>query len=75
MPTTYLIRALPGELWFPVSLAVLVELVPAEMRNATVAFYIFITTNIGGNMQLLLEPLLKAFQHSGCTYVQAYRGW
>ncbi|KAF0308559.1 Protein spinster 1 [Amphibalanus amphitrite] len=63
-----------GELWFPISLVVLVELTPAELRNAAVAFYIFVITNIGGNMQLLLKPLMGAFQRTGRSYLQAYRG-
>ena len=66
--------SLPGEMWIPITLAVLVELVPAEVRTSTVALYFFITTNIGGNMPLLTNPVKQAFKDAGYTDVEALRG-
>lgn len=66
---TYII----GEMWIPITLAVLVELVPAEVRTAAVAFYFFVISNIGGNMPLLVDPVKKAFQNAGHTDVDALR--
>ncbi|XP_043196131.1 MFS-type efflux pump MSMEG_3705-like [Amphibalanus amphitrite] len=66
---TYII----GEVWVPITLVVLVELVPAEVRTSAVALYFFITTNIGGNMPLLLNPVKQAFKNAGYTEVEALR--
>ncbi|XP_043201897.1 MFS-type efflux pump MSMEG_3705-like [Amphibalanus amphitrite] len=66
---TYII----GEMWIPITLAVLVELVPAEVRTTIVALYFFITTNIGGNMPLLVNPVKQAFKNAGHTEVEALR--
>ena len=63
-----------GEVWVPITLAVLVELVPAEVRTSAVALYFFITTNIGGNMPLLINPVRQAFKDAGYTDVEALRG-
>ncbi|CAH1272345.1 SPNS2 [Branchiostoma lanceolatum] len=49
-----------GEMWVGVTLAVVVELVPSYIRTSTVAVYLFISTNIGGNSPLLVTPLRKA---------------
>ncbi|XP_077986710.1 MFS-type efflux pump MSMEG_3705-like [Glandiceps talaboti] len=46
-----------GEMWVGVTLAVIVELVPASVRTASVAVYFFIITNIGGSMPLLVPVL------------------
>ncbi|CAH1272339.1 SPNS2 [Branchiostoma lanceolatum] len=49
-----------GEMWVGVTLAVVVELVPSYIRTSTVAVYLFIITNIGGNSPLLVPPLRRA---------------
>ena len=53
-----------GEMWVSVALAVLVELVPSNVRTTAVAVYLFIITNIGGNMPLLVPVLKRAFRAS-----------
>ncbi|XP_071948158.1 protein spinster homolog 1-like [Antedon mediterranea] len=49
-----------GEMWVGVTLAVVVELVPSSNRASAVAVYLFIISNIGGNMPLLVPPLKDA---------------
>lgn len=46
-----------GEMWVGVTLAVVIELVPAHLRASSVGFYFFIISNIGGNMPLLVSAL------------------
>ncbi|MGH0145604.1 UNVERIFIED_CONTAM: hypothetical protein FKN15_006485 [Acipenser sinensis] len=50
-----------GEMWVGVTLAIVVELVPPVIRTSAVAFYLFIITNIGGNMPLLVPPLTSLY--------------
>nr|XP_015222496.1 PREDICTED: D-galactonate transporter-like isoform X1 [Lepisosteus oculatus]XP_015222497.1 PREDICTED: D-galactonate transporter-like isoform X1 [Lepisosteus oculatus] len=50
-----------GEMWVGVALAILVELVPSAVRTSSVAFYLFIITNIGGNAPLLVPLLAKLY--------------
>ncbi|CAH1786619.1 unnamed protein product [Owenia fusiformis] len=46
-----------GEMWIGVCLAVVVDLVPEDLRASSVAVYIFIIQMIGGNMNLMVTPL------------------
>ena len=52
-------------MWVSVSLAVLVELVPSEIKTTAIAAYFFIISNIGGNMPLLVPPLKSLFLNAG----------
>lgn len=52
-------------MWVSVSLAVLVELVPSEVKTTAIAAYFFIISNIGGNMPLLVPPLKSLFLNAG----------
>lgn len=62
-----------GEMWVSVTLAVLVELVPAKIKTTSVAVYFFIISNIGGNMPLLVPVLRPAFESWGYTKEAALR--
>ena len=61
-------------MWVGVTLAVAVELVPAQVRTAAVAVYLFIITNIGGNVPLLVPPIQHSFEARDWTKVEALRG-
>jgi hypothetical protein len=52
-------------MWVGVTLAVLVELVPSDVKTTAVAAYFFIISNVGGNMPLLVPPVKKAFIDAG----------
>ncbi|XP_046379348.2 MFS-type efflux pump MSMEG_3705-like [Haliotis rufescens] len=67
---TYII----GEMWVGVTLAVLVELVPSNVRAGAVAVYLFIISNVGGNVPLLVPYIQSSFEARGFTKVQALRG-
>lgn len=49
-------------MWVGITLAVVVELVPSEIKTTAVAAYLFIISNIGGNANLLVPPLAQHFE-------------
>ena len=49
-----------GEMWIGVSLAVLIDLVPTEIRGTAIGVYLFVINAIGGNMNVLIEPLRRS---------------
>lgn len=49
-------------MWIGVCLTCVLELVPEKIRAASVGYYLFIITNIGGNIPLLVPVLKTAFQ-------------
>lgn len=63
-----------GEMWVGVTMAVLVELVAASVRTSAVALYMFIISNVGGNMPLLVPPLQTAFKNAGYDTTDSLRG-
>ena len=64
----------PGEMWIGITLAVLVEVVPTPLRTLGVAVYLFIISNIGGNMPLVVSPLQQMFLRNGISRVDSLRG-
>ncbi|XP_041370209.1 MFS-type efflux pump MSMEG_3705-like isoform X2 [Gigantopelta aegis] len=67
---TYII----GEMWVGVTLTVLVELVPSNIRTSAVAVYLFIISNVGGAMPLLVPPIQQALENNGYNKTDALRG-
>ncbi|XP_053380034.1 uncharacterized protein LOC123546771 [Mercenaria mercenaria] len=63
-----------GEMWIGITLAIVVELIPSSVRTSAVAVYLFIISNIGGNMPLLVPPIQNAFEDDGLTKSQSLRG-
>ena len=63
-----------GEMWIGITLAIVVELVPSNIRTSAVAVYLFIISNIGGNMPLLVPPIREAFLNNGASKAEALRG-
>jgi len=63
-----------GEMWISITLAVIVDLVPAGFRTSSVALYLFIITNIGGNAPLLVTPIQNKLEAAGYTTQQSLRG-
>ena len=61
-------------MWIGICLTVVVELIPANIRTSAVAVYLFIISNIGGNLPLLVPTLQQSFEDSGYTKSQALRG-
>ena len=61
-------------MWIGITIAVIVELIPADIRTTGIAVYLFIITNIGGNIQLLVPPIKASFKERGYTEISALRG-
>ena len=61
-----------GEMWIGVTTAIVVDLAPSKVRTATVAIYLFIITIIGGNFNLLVEPIRSGF-NKHMNYIHSYR--
>ena len=53
-----------GEMWIGVTSAIVVDLAPSKVRTGAIAVYLFIITVIGGNFNLLVEPLRSAFKRN-----------
>nr|XP_054769576.1 uncharacterized protein LOC129277421 [Lytechinus pictus] len=62
---TYII----GEMWVSVTLAVVIELVPSNIRTTAIAYYFFIISNIGGNMPLLVPPIEQVTSLRTALYI------
>ena len=62
-----------GEMWVSVTLAVLVELIPQEIKTTSVAVYFFIISNIGGNMPLMVPVIRPLFEKFGYLRIDALR--
>jgi len=63
-----------GEMWVGITLAVAIEMVPAHLRTSAIAVYMFVITNIGGNVPLLVPVLKTAFSNLGYNSVSSLRG-
>lgn len=61
-------------MWIGITLAIVVELIPSNIRTSAVAVYLFIISNIGGNMPLLVPPIQRAFENVGYTKSGSLRG-
>lgn len=56
-------------MWVGVTLAVVVELVPKTIRTASVAYYLFIISIIGGNVPLLVPIIKKSLGLRNALYI------
>lgn len=52
-------------MWFGIVFAVLVEIVPLQVRSTTIGVFLFVMNNIGGNLPILVDPLAKALGYRG----------
>jgi MFS family permease len=48
-----------AEMWFGIVFAVVVEIVPLEVRSSIVGVFMFVINNIGGNLPILVDPIAK----------------
>lgn len=59
-------------MWIGVTTTIVVDLAPSKIRTAAVALYLFIITIIGGNFNLLVEPIRQGF-NKHTSYLTSYR--
>lgn len=57
-----------------VALTVMVELVQSQFKTLAIAAYLFIISNIGGSMPLLVPPFQRLFEDKGYSHTEALRG-
>lgn len=50
-----------AETWFAVLFTVLVEIVPAEVRSVSIAVFLFLMNNVGGNLPVLSQLVTEKF--------------
>jgi hypothetical protein len=46
-------------MWFGIVFAVVVEIVPVEVRSSVIGVFMFVINNIGGNLPILVDPIAK----------------
>lgn len=44
-------------MWFGVLFAVLLELIPATVQSTSLAVFLFVMNNVGGNLPIVVHPL------------------
>jgi hypothetical protein len=50
-------------MWFGVMFAVMVELVPADVRSIAIGTLLFIINNFGGNLPVIVDPLKNLYSY------------
>lgn len=61
--------AVPAEMWFGILFAILVEIVPLEVRSSIVGIFLFVMNNVGGNLPIAVEPVSKAIGYRESLYI------
>jgi hypothetical protein len=52
-------------MWYGVVFAILVELLPSEVRASGMALTLFVVNNFGGNVPVLVAPLTPHLTYRG----------
>ncbi|XP_032671900.1 D-xylose transporter [Odontomachus brunneus] len=58
-----------AEMWFGIVFAVVVEIVPLNLRSTTIGVFLFVMNNIGGNLPILVEPTRLAIGFRESLYI------
>nr|XP_022910814.1 uncharacterized protein LOC111421851 [Onthophagus taurus] len=58
-----------AEMWFGILFAILVEIVPLQVRSTTVGLFLFVMNNIGGNLPILVDPVAKDVGYRESLYI------
>lgn len=63
-------------MWFGIVFAILVEIVPLQVRSTTLGVFLFVMNNIGGNLPILVDPVAKAigFRESISIFYAGFYG-
>ena len=56
-------------MWFGILFAILVEIVPLQVRSTTVGLFLFVMNNIGGNLPILVDPVSKYIGFRESLYI------
>ncbi|KAF2885090.1 hypothetical protein ILUMI_21093 [Ignelater luminosus] len=58
-----------AEMWFGILFAILVEIVPLQVRSTTVGIFLFVMNNIGGNLPIVVDPVSKDIGYRESLYI------
>lgn len=58
-----------AEMWFGIVFAIVVEIVPLQVRSSTIGVFLFVMNNIGGNLPILVDPVAKAIGYRGSIMI------
>lgn len=56
-------------MWLGILFAILVEIVPLNVRSKTVGIFLFVINNVGGNLPILVEPVTKLIGYRESLYI------
>lgn len=56
-------------MWFGIVFAIVVEIVPLNLRSTTIGVFLFVMNNIGGNLPILVEPTRLAIGFRESLYI------
>lgn len=56
-------------MWFGIAFAVVVEIVPLQIRSTTIGLFLFVINNIGGNLPILVDPVAKAIGYRESLWI------
>lgn len=58
-----------AEMWFGIVFAIVVEIVPLQVRSSTIGVFLFVMNNIGGNLPILVDPIAKSIGYRGSIMI------
>ncbi|KAF5284137.1 hypothetical protein FQR65_LT00137 [Abscondita terminalis] len=58
-----------AEMWFGILFAILVEIVPLQVRSTTIGMFLFVMNNIGGNLPILVDPVSRSIGYRESLYI------
>ncbi len=58
-----------AETWFAILFTVIVEVVEADVKAISIAVFLFVMNNIGGNLPVIVDPISKALGYREAIYL------
>ena len=58
-----------AETWFAILFTVIVEIVNSEIKAISIALFLFIMNNIGGNLPVIVSPIADAIGYQEAIYL------
>lgn len=56
-------------MWFGIAFAVVVEIVPLQIRSTMIGLFLFVINNIGGNLPIAVDPVAKAIGYRESLWI------
>ena len=65
---------LAAEMWFGILFAILLRLLPSSVHASSIAVFLFVMNNVGGNAPVLIEPLRGVLPSYRSALIVMYPG-